>query len=211
MAYVLGFWFADGHMRHERSYRIGFSSLDGTHLESIKQALKSSSPLFHSRRFGEYERAYTFLIHSKSLFHDLLALGGIPSKSTTIKFPFIPIQFLVDFVRGYFDGDGSVHYISYRASKNNKIYTNLRSNFTSGSADFLEKLRSILNEQLSLSLRKVCQYGPHQFKLGYDQKDTVTLLKFMYYPECNLFLDRKYEIYKKYLASKTTQAIPSQF
>lgn len=202
MAYVLGFWFADGHMRHERSYRIGFSSLDGAHLESIRKILKSSSPLFHSKRFGEPERAYTLLIHSKRLFHRLLTLGGIQSKSITIKFPLVPDQFMADFIRGYFDGDGSVHYISYRASKNNKVYTQLRSNFTSGSPDFLEKLRDILHQQLSLSPRKVCQYGPHQFKLGYDQKDTLNLLNFMYYPKCHLFLERKYEIYQKYLVSK---------
>ena len=35
MAYVLGFWFADGYMRIEKSYRILFCSNDKQILESI--------------------------------------------------------------------------------------------------------------------------------------------------------------------------------
>lgn len=98
---------------------------------------------------------------------------------------------MVDFIRGYFDGDGSVHYIKYKHSKNGKFYTNIRSNFTSGSERFLEAVRDFLSEELSLCLRKICQYGPAQFKLGYAQKDTETLLNYMYYPGHKIALQRK--------------------
>ncbi|KKS20864.1 MAG: hypothetical protein UU77_C0014G0013 [candidate division WWE3 bacterium GW2011_GWC1_41_7] len=112
MAYVLGFWYADGHMRHEKSYRIYFTSKDKEHLISIKKLLETNSPL---TAYGG--SCVTLVVHSKRLFQDLLLLGGVPGKSNVITFPKIPPQFLPDFIRGYFDGDGSVHRIVYKASK----------------------------------------------------------------------------------------------
>ena len=35
-------------------------------------------------------------------------MGGHPNKHATIKFPEVPKEFLFDFIRGFFDGDGSV-------------------------------------------------------------------------------------------------------
>ncbi|MCL4405077.1 MAG: hypothetical protein M1361_02305 [Patescibacteria group bacterium] len=45
MAYVLGFWFADGYMRIEKSYRISFSSNDLQIVEDIRDALGSNAPI----------------------------------------------------------------------------------------------------------------------------------------------------------------------
>lgn len=124
------------------------------------------------------------------------ALGGKRNNSTSLAFPqHIPEKYLADFIRGYFDGDGSVHFITYKASKNGKMYTETRSNFTCGSIEFLESLREILSMRLGLSKRTVSQYGPHQFKLGYGQRDTHKLLRYLYYPGHKISLSRK----EKYL------------
>lgn len=198
MAYVLGFWFADGHMRHEKSYRVFFSSIDLDHLKLIRKALDSTSPIVRFWRNGVLEKSHRFCIHSKMLYYDLLVRGGIQSKSNSLRFPFVPKQFLPDFIRGFFDGDGSVHFITYKHSKNGKFYTNIRSNFTSGSRHFLESIRDILTKELGLYYRKVCQYGPHQFKLGYAQEDTRKLLEYMYYPDHKISLQRKAAFLKKF-------------
>ncbi|KKU02549.1 MAG: intein-containing protein [Candidatus Amesbacteria bacterium GW2011_GWB1_47_26] len=185
MAYVLGFWYADGHMRHMRSYRIIFSSKDKDHLINIRNSFTSNSPVVDDRN------SYSLIICSKKLYLELSKLGGTPHKSTSITFPKFPEQFLPDFIRGYFDGDGSAHFVRYRHTKNGRFYTNIRSNFTSGSKPFLESIKKILHLRLDLFERKVCQYGPHQFKLGYGQKDTAKLLDFMYYPGHITSLARK--------------------
>lgn len=187
MAYVLGFWYADGHMRHAKSYRIYFTSKDKEHLINIRGALGSNSPVLSS----EKKDFPTLVVRSKRLYSDLLSLGGLTKKSTRIRFPKIHDSYLPDFIRGFFDGDGSVHYIVYKATKNDKFYTEIRSNFTSGSLIFLEQLREILSAKISLPHRVICQYGPHQFKLGYGQKATAKLLGFMYYPGHTISLDRK--------------------
>jgi len=191
MAYVLGFWFADGYMRHEKSYRVIFSSLDLNHLQLIRKALESTSPIVRYRRNGILEKTSHLCVHSKKLYSNLQALGGIRNKSKTLSFPLVPHKFLPDFIRGHFDGDGSVHFIKYKHSKNGKIYTNVRSNFTSGSKQFLESIRDILSKDLGLYSKKVCQYGPHQFKLGYGQNDTGKLLRYMYYPKHKISFRRK--------------------
>jgi len=191
MAYGLGFWYADGDMRQAKSYRIRFSSRDQDHLEKIKHIFGSNSPLFRDIRNGVPKNAWYLILHSKKLYYDLKSLGGKRSKSTTLRFPYIKINYLPDFIRGYFDGDGSVHYISYKATKNGKIYTELRCNFTCGSKRFLEKISEILQNNLNLPMKVIGQYGPHQFKLGYGQKSTIKLLNFMYYQGHTISLKRK--------------------
>lgn len=199
MAYVLGFWYADGYMKHIKSYRIIFSSIDLTHLEAIKSLLGSTSPIVRYRRHGILEKTHHLCVHSKRLYLNLQVLGGTRNKSKTLTFPLVPNSFLPDFIRGYFDGDGSVHFIKYKHSKNGKIYIHIRSNFTSGSKQFLESIRNILSRKLGLYFRKVCQYGPHQFKLGYGQRDTEKLLRFMYYPKHKISLQRKAIFLKNFL------------
>lgn len=198
-AYVFGFWMADGSIHHDRHYKISFSSKDLDHLLSIKKAISASIDIYQSKKNGVLTNYYELYIYSKKMFQDIIKLGGQARKSTILKFPKIPEAFLADFIRGYFDGDGSVHYINYKKTKNNKRYNcrEIRSNFTCGSKKFILKLMHILNRRLGLSKKVIGQYGPHQFKLGYGQKDTKTMLNFMYYPKHKISLKRK-RVYLNY-------------
>lgn len=191
MAYIIGFWFADGYMRKEKSYRVNFSSNDNEILEKIKIVLGSNAKIYRYFSLGILQNYFALTFHSKKLFLALKAIGGQRNKSRTLKFPNIPVQFLADFIRGYFDGDGSVHYINFISSKNGKLYKLIRCNFTCGSKDFLEQVRTTLNQNISLNFKKIGQYGPHQFKLGYGMADTRKLLNWIYYPGHTISLDRK--------------------
>jgi hypothetical protein len=193
MAYVLGFWYADGNISHIRSYRIRFYSNDQDIIEDIKTAVGSSSPIYHKSRGGIPEKCSSLNLHSKLMYNSLIKLGGMGRKSIYIKFPPVPITYLRDFIRGYFDGDGSVHQVQYEATKNGKIYTEIRSGFTCGSKSFLTSLRNTLVRELKVSKRVISQYGPHQFKLCFGQNDTGKLLKYMYYLGNPISLGRKEE------------------
>ena len=149
MAYVFGFWYADGDMKHEKSYRVSFSSKDLALLEQIKQAVGSNAKIYRFYRNGLLENSYYLTLHSKNLYRDLKKLGGRRNKSTKLKFPSVPSEYLSDFIRGYFDGDGSVHVITYKATKNGKSYTEIRSNFTCGTKTFLEEQSHILPGRLA--------------------------------------------------------------
>ncbi len=191
MAYVLGFWFADGDMKHDKSYRIRFTSKDVEHLYLIREVVSSTNPVFQVKKYGRLENAFGLTFHSKKMYYDLSILGGKRNKSTYLVFPTVPTKFLPDYIRGYFDGDGSVHRITYMANKNGKTYTEIRSNFTCGTRMFIEKIRDLLSKEIGLTKRAIGQYGPHQFKLGYSQSDTVKLLRYIYYPSNPIFLKRK--------------------
>lgn len=199
MSYVLGFWFADGYMRHERSYRVVFNSQDYQLLLDIRKVLNSEHPIYQRKNNVDYQ----LIVFSKKLYTKLLNLGGKRCKSRTIKFPKVPNKYLSDFIRGYFDGDGSVFYTTYRSTKNKKMRTELRSNFTSGSPNFLEILQTVLVNILGVSRKKICPFDEGgSWKLGYATIDTVKLLKFMYYLDCPISLERKASFAKDVLTRK---------
>ena len=188
MAYVFGFWIADGYMRIDKSYRISFSSADREILVQIRDAMHSTHPIQKDSR----SNCWNLYIFSKALYFGLLHLGGSRAKSRTISFPSVPNQYIRDFIRGYFDGDGSIHYISYVVTKTGKRRRELRSNFTSGNILFLKRLNMLLNEILDVSIKKIGVYnngGSH--KLGFSEQDTQKLLRFIHYPTYSLGLKRK--------------------
>lgn len=210
MAYVLGFWFADGYMKHMRSYRILFYSKDRQILQDLAEALSTNMPI--RGEYGNKEGDCLHLVtHSKQMYTDLLKLGGRRRKSRVLKFPEVPGMFLADFVRGYFDGDGSVHEVTYKATKNGLIYTQIRSNFTCGSMRFLVVLRGLLSKRLGLTMRVIGKYGPYQYKLGYGEQDTHQLLEFMYYPSHKLSLKRKVKYLSKVRKKVKNYAFVSKF
>jgi|SRR6266545_411518 len=104
MAYVLGYWFADGNMYTQKScgsYVVSIGSKDLDHLRALRDVVG----------LGKLTRitgsdVYKLVICRKEMYDDLLRLGGTERKSLTLMWPQVPGEFLADFVRGYVDGDG---------------------------------------------------------------------------------------------------------
>lgn len=188
MAYVLGFWFADGYMRHEKSYRVIFTSKDYCLLLQIRKCLRSNHPIYRRKD----QTGDQLILFSKPIYLKLLNLGGKRCKSKIMRFPRVPRIYLSDFIRGYFDGDGSVFYVNYISTKNHKPRRELRSNFTSGSRQFLGKLMMVLNKEIGLVKKQIGVYNQgNSLKLGYGTRDTERLLNFIYYPNFPIGLQRK--------------------
>eukprot|EP01083_Nonionella_stella_P269665 912656_1 len=84
-------------------------------LTNFKKALQST---YHLALYtnGEWCMA-SHKINDHSMARDLIALGCTPRKSLTLKWPAnMPDKFASHFVRGYFDGDGCIHYRKVRKS-----------------------------------------------------------------------------------------------
>lgn len=130
MAYVLGYWWADGCMYLKpctTAHEVRFASNDREHLETVAQVVGAK---YDIRKVSVTANTYVVSFCSKEMFRDLEALGGSPHKSRTIGFPPVPSELLPHFVRGVVDGDGTV---SWNAGKPIvQIY--------SGSQAFLEAL-----------------------------------------------------------------------
>lgn len=123
------------------------------------------------------------------MFADLIRLGLLPNKSKVMKFPFVPSKFLNYFIRGYFDGDGSIVF-------SKKRWTGVV--FTSGSKDFLVQLSDRLSK--ALKIRKRAVYLSHySYQLHYFVQEGLKILNFIYQnaEKDKLHLDKKYKFYKK--------------
>lgn len=142
MAYVLGFWWADGYMRkriRKNSFVYGFALCQQTKdkyiLKNILNAMGSNNPIYTPKSRPSSSH---FEINSKIIFDDLIALGGVPNKSKFIRMPSVPHEFIGDFIRGLFDGDGSI-------SINKKYKTTKQAYICSGNIDFINDLKTILD------------------------------------------------------------------
>jgi dCMP deaminase len=104
--YLLGLFAADGTVGKNRDSKyidISLHKKDGVLLEDIRKVFKTNKPLYVDRN------QLRFTLYSEKLF-DLMSGWGIgPRKSLTLEIAKeIPLEFLPDFLRGVFDGDGSV-------------------------------------------------------------------------------------------------------
>ena len=201
MAYVLGFLYADGCVVDAKSSRtqyIEFSSKDIDILEKIKSALGSEHPIrFYpprkiTYRNGKvYENAglFSLRIGSRRMYADLKEISLTPHKSKTITFPKdLSAEHLGNFIRGYFDGDGSIVF-------NKKKW--IRVVFTSASKRFLEQLSEKLSAAVPIRQRPV-RLGHDSYCLDYFTQEGLKVLNFIYKDASSdgLYLDRKYNLYK---------------
>ncbi|MFC0237340.1 LAGLIDADG family homing endonuclease [Fictibacillus phosphorivorans] len=177
MAYVLGFFAADGNMPQE-AQMISFSQKDPKILEDIREELQSTHPIKTNPRTG----VHLLNISSKIMKEDLMQLHGMtPKKSTTLEFPYVPEEYLSHFVRGYFDGDGNIYARGNLAS------------FVGGSLDFMKGLSDVL-EKLGLEPR--IKPSQKYYRLFISGRKTLKEFFDYIYFEKNLYLERKFELFK---------------
>jgi len=206
MAYVLGFFAADGSMYriNRGTHFIEFQITDGELLSDIQKLLGSNHKITIRNRGSGCLPIYRLQIGSKIFFSDLEALGFMQNKSKILPLPNIPHDFFSHFTRGYFDGDGhvwagTIHKVD-RAHPSEVIMTG----FTSGSEKFLSSFKMELKTKASLTGGSLC-YSSGAFRLQYATANSERLHNFMY-QNGNvaglIYLERKYKIFQDALASK---------
>ena len=185
-AYWLGFLYADGCV-HSNSNEISITLKDRDHLEKFRKAIKSNNKIGESidKRFSSMPRIYHFSIKDKQLKSDLIKWGCVPNKSLSLaKIPNIPRDFVSHFIRGYFDGDGSLHWLN--GTKNFRI------SFV-GTAPFLKDIQKELGLSLSLGQQKGNQSKYFQVA---GRKQVPMILDYIYKDsDENIRLTRKYKNY----------------
>lgn len=104
-AYWVGFIAADGHLRadgHRYELVIEVNRKDQEHLDGLKRFLGFGTKVFRTR-----DQCIIYIFSSKSLVENLSQWVPVGNKTTHDNFSKIPTEWRKDFVRGYFDGDGS--------------------------------------------------------------------------------------------------------
>jgi predicted DNA-binding protein YlxM (UPF0122 family) len=184
MGYVLGLIITDGCV--SKTGTISLSMNDKELLEKVKKVLGSKHMIEPSKH---QKGLYCFHFSRDKLVRDLEKHCVVPRKSLVVKFPEIPQAYLADFIRGVFDGDGSVFFDKRRPK------SPLRANFVSGSKDFIEGLQISL-EFLGMPKRTIYRQKTKNgwtYMFIYDHKDSTKLFSLLYKNAQNgLFLERKY-------------------
>lgn len=193
-AYWVGFLFADGYVRirHNKygELKLKLQSKDKEHIQLFKDAIKSTNVIKDIiERYpykGEIKNASssTFSIYSTKLVNDLISLGCIQNKSKLIKFPDkIPNNLIRHFIRGYFDGDGSVF-----LKKDNTIQFYI----CSGCEEFLEKIRDEFN-LFGLVYQTIKKNVHNVFLLRSYRINDLKKINEYFYNDSKIYLNRKKE------------------
>lgn len=198
-AYWLGFLYADGYIGRGSEIRIGLSSKDEEHLKKFLDAIgATNSKIHHSEKITLDKVFYQsyISIRDKKMCEDLRDKGCVNKKSLILTFPTEKISknLYSHFVRGYFDGDGSIHFTQCGQAKK----PNYRISFY-GTKDMLEHIRAILNKD-NLALEKRNKIYSLTI-MGNKQLESI--LSFIYkdsYDEIEL--TRKRQIYTNFLLQR---------
>jgi intein/homing endonuclease len=206
MAYVLGFFAADGYITvNKRGGQFWCIQItDRDLLENIKEVIKAEHKIsirFPNKNKPNESILYRIQIGSIEMCDDLRKLGFLERKTKNLVIPNIPNKYFPNFVRGYFDGDGNIWQGEIHKERKTK-HKVLKLSFTSCSYEFLEKLQ---NRLYLFGIEGGCIYKSKKkqfFRLQFSTGDALKLYNFMYnssIQENKLFLNRKKVVFEKYM------------
>jgi len=205
MAYVLGFFAADGYITvNKRGGQFwSIQIIDRELLEKIKEVVKSDHKIGVKKRKENESTLYRLQIGSIEMCDDLRGLGFNERKTKSMPIPNIPMKYLADFVRGYFDGDGNVWTGENYHNKINHS-TVIRTSFTSCSEKFLLGLQQKL-KNIGLGCGSCYKGTTEYFRLSYSINDSIKLYRLMYfcYPGMKLYLPRKRRVFEKFIKMRS--------
>lgn len=207
MAWVLGLLFTDGNVSNAGV--VTLTSVDLELLEKVKHHLKSTQSITkYAQSYDKSKYIYILQFGREKMTEDLDKLGLIQRKSLIMEFPDIPEQYVRHFIRGCWDGDGSVYYEKRRPRE-------IRASYTCGSKQFIKRIvlefHKIGTERLRISHTKPIELGlPENAIAIYEYKGrkgyyirlagkNCQRLFHYFYDEVDesLYLKRKYEVFKK--------------
>jgi hypothetical protein len=191
-AYWLGVLYADGNITNHTvsCKRIFLTGTDKEWVEDFLKAIKSTNtPKLEKHNKFKDSIIWKAAITSPKMHSNLNNLGCTPVKSMTIRMPNIKDELVHHFIRGYFDGDGTVGV--YRNIK--KLdWMILKSGFCSGSKTFIEDLLNII----PVKNKKI--YHRSVYLTQFSLNDSIIFYNYMY-KNATIYLKRKHKIFNDYI------------
>lgn len=190
MAYLLGFLASDGTIdKKNNRIKVGLSSVDKDFLIMIKKELEYEGDILDyqtSNGFNVSELTFT----SQQIKKDLAKYNIVPNKTFTYTFPEnLNKKYWIDFIRGYFDGDGSVSTAGPHA---------IRWQICAANKQVLEKIIDFFYEEYSIEKVSILvQMKEHPlYYFQYSTTATKKIFSILYKENC-LKLPRKYFKFKE--------------
>lgn len=208
MSYVLGFVVADGCIGIKRirkkdgvkNYYFNITSKDGFHLENIKKVMNGLQKIYSKRSGYTNKKNYYFIqIGHQEICRDLLRLGIYPRKTYNLDPIKVPDKYFPDFVRGFFDGDGTVYILKVNGTPQ------IKAEFKNPSFDFINDLNQRLCKNLNIPRKTIHQEVPKRawgkmvlYYICFYIDDCEKLNQFMYRNNPKLYLSRKRQVFEKW-------------
>lgn len=187
MAYWLGFLASDGYcVKTTNEFGVGLSTVDIGHLEKLKADLKADNPI-KSYVNSEGFSCSKLIVTSKKMREDLAQYSIIPEKTFKLEWPsLLKREYWIDYVRGYFDGDGSVSYLSNQHA--------LKWQICGAQKDFLQHIVDFLFEDYGIPRVNVQTYNNDRvhplYNIAYSTRSTERIYGILYHQDCR-YLERK--------------------
>lgn len=185
-AYFLGFLYADGYLNYKHKILgISLQERDKDILEKLRIIIGSSKPLVFREWISKHptwQNSYVLEVYGIKICEDVIKLGCVPKKSLILQFPTenqVPNHLLRHFVRGYFDGDGSIGNTTHIVS----------------SMMFLNSLQNLLNKMGIES--KISNMACNSITKDLAMNKKLSAIKFLdwIYQDSTIYLNRKYDKY----------------
>lgn len=187
-AYWLGFIWADGYISSKNNtFEIKLSIKDIEHLYKFNSFMQHNKNNVKTQQISFKGKTFItcrWSVVNKHLHQVLNSYGCVPNKSLVLQFPDIKIfenEGLVrHFIRGYFDGDGCISYIS----KNGVVQPQI---VIMGTKPFLEFLNSWI---------RIPGYCKKSKSEAYEWRNSCNsarqLIQYLY-NDCSIYLERKFK------------------
>lgn len=203
-AYWAGFIAADGCIYQPKDTRqdmlsISLKLADIHHLEKFASSIKTDKKI--SIVENSSRKGYFFCnlqLSSNKISQDLQKINILPRKTYNPKMPIISKELVPAFLRGYFDGDGSIS----RTIQENKLYA--VSVTLVGFNPLITQLKEIIESygiRMGITFDTKGKYTHPGFCTIYckNKKDKNNFLHLIY-DDATIYLDRKYELAQQYFS-----------
>lgn len=220
-AYVLGFVYADGNNKSQRSgLMFSLNAQDIEILEKIKNAMSSDGEIkIFDRKDYVGGKCAHIDFNSYKLSRDLTDKGAPPNKTYKIVFPlFIDEKLIHHFVRGYFDGDGCIWNgkrkkmrVKDKKNKNgyrDRIVHNVKFTITSN-INFILGIQNHLINAIGLKRTKIYHRKKENEAIGtleYSGRRNIEKIFNYIYKDATIFLERKFNKFKEILCAFDVKA-----
>lgn len=185
-AYAIGLLATDGCLSKDGRH-LDLTSKDDEQLKNFLYCLGIKNKI--GIKYSGTKKAHARIQFGDIVFYRfLIGIGLSPQKSKTLGKIDIPSKYFFDFLRGCFDGDGTFYsYYDPRWKRSFMFYTA----FISSSKKFIDWIRSELLRHIKVWGHITHDRRKSTYQLKYAKKESITIIRKMYYRADIVYLARK--------------------
>ena len=216
-AYLLGFYTADGSIDEKRkTFRIHLSIKDSELVYLYKDIISPDARLFSvadnyktTGRDGKEITGHGSIgvdISSAILVNDLVELGiGYKKTYSDLTIPNIPENLIRHFVRGFFDGDGSIStYLACEKGKKDRVRCGIQ--IDSKTKTLLENIQLFFKNN-NIKFNLIYLKRDDMYRISTSSREEIKKLYLLFYKDSYFYLSRKFNKFDYYVNTEVSQLI----